>query len=190
MPNAPRLHSSTWLGFAAAAGLWAGAAPAMAQATAQELTVTGRYGADPNVQTLSAAVSYADLDLTTEAGRQMLGERVKLTARDLCKQLGEDPASVTPPAPSCQQAALDSVREQQRMAIAQATPRTMAAAPAPTETASMASEPAPAAETYGQAASVTVQTVTNGPVPDTAENRQRYGGPMSAGGRRTEPRGN
>lgn len=32
--------------------------------------------------------------------------------------------------------------------------------------------------------------VTNGPVPDTRENRARYGGPISNGGRRTTPAGN
>lgn len=32
--------------------------------------------------------------------------------------------------------------------------------------------------------------VTNGPVPDTAENRARYGAPLSNGGRRTRPIGN
>ncbi|CAN1511042.1 hypothetical protein MCEMIH16_00797 [Caulobacteraceae bacterium] len=32
--------------------------------------------------------------------------------------------------------------------------------------------------------------VTNGPVPDTAENRARYGAPISNGGRRTRPVGN
>jgi len=32
--------------------------------------------------------------------------------------------------------------------------------------------------------------VTNGPVPDTAENRARYGAPLSNGGRRTKPVGN
>ncbi len=32
--------------------------------------------------------------------------------------------------------------------------------------------------------------VTNGPIPDTAENRARYGGPISNGGRRTAPAGN
>ena len=32
--------------------------------------------------------------------------------------------------------------------------------------------------------------VTNGPVPDTRENRAKYGGPTSNGGRRTAPRGN
>ena len=32
--------------------------------------------------------------------------------------------------------------------------------------------------------------VTNGPVPDTAENRARYGQPMSNGGKHTKPAGN
>ena len=32
--------------------------------------------------------------------------------------------------------------------------------------------------------------VTNGPVPDTAENRAKYGQPMSNGGKRTRPIGN
>ena len=32
--------------------------------------------------------------------------------------------------------------------------------------------------------------VTNGPIPDTAENRARYGAPMSNGGKRTTPAGN
>lgn len=32
--------------------------------------------------------------------------------------------------------------------------------------------------------------VTNGPVPDTAENRAKYGPPLSNGGRRTVPAGN
>lgn len=32
--------------------------------------------------------------------------------------------------------------------------------------------------------------VTNGPVPDTRENRRKYGGPISNGGRQTRPVGN
>ena len=37
---------------------------------------------------------------------------------------------------------------------------------------------------------VTTRLVTNGPVPDTPENRARFGGPDSNGGRRTAPAGN
>lgn len=50
--------------------------------------------------------------------------------------------------------------------------------------------PAPAATNYAQAASVTTSTVTNGPVPDTAENRAKYGQPMSRAGKRTAAKGN
>lgn len=39
-------------------------------------------------------------------------------------------------------------------------------------------------------ASLTTSTTTNGPVPDTAENRAKYGGPMSRAGKRTAARGN
>ncbi len=44
--------------------------------------------------------------------------------------------------------------------------------------------PAPVAGT------VTVSTVTNGPVPDTAENRAKYGQPMSRAGKLTRAAGN
>jgi hypothetical protein len=37
---------------------------------------------------------------------------------------------------------------------------------------------------------VTHELVTNGPVPDTPENRARYGQPLSHAGRLTAPRGN
>jgi len=49
---------------------------------------------------------------------------------------------------------------------------------------------ATSATSYGQGASVTVTTTTNGPVPDTAENRAKYGGPMSHAGRRSAAKGN
>ena len=42
----------------------------------------------------------------------------------------------------------------------------------------------------GQDVSVTSQTVTNGPVPDTKENRAKYGQPMSHAGRMTKAKGN
>jgi hypothetical protein len=55
--------------------------------------------------------------------------------------------------------------------------------------------PAPAAEpptrmysSVDQTPTVTV--VTNGPVPDTPDNRARYGGPMSRAGKHTTPAGN
>ena len=39
-------------------------------------------------------------------------------------------------------------------------------------------------------ATVTTSTVTNGPVPDTPENRAKYGQPMSHAGKMTAARGN
>jgi hypothetical protein len=37
---------------------------------------------------------------------------------------------------------------------------------------------------------VTTTTTTNGPIPDTKENRRKYGQPMSNAGKHTAPRGN
>ena len=45
----------------------------------------------------------------------------------------------------------------------------------------------------GQASALSMgdnKLVTNGPVPDTAANRAKYGGPMSNAGRHTKPIGN
>ena len=44
--------------------------------------------------------------------------------------------------------------------------------------------------TMGEPGTVTTRTVTNGPVPDTAENRAKYGQPLSHAGKRTTPAGN
>jgi hypothetical protein len=49
---------------------------------------------------------------------------------------------------------------------------------------------APAAGAYAQGASVTTRVVTMDPIPDTKENRERFGGPNSHAGRRTSPKGN
>ncbi|MCR5879982.1 hypothetical protein [Phenylobacterium sp. J367] len=46
------------------------------------------------------------------------------------------------------------------------------------------------ADVSATAPSVTTTLVTNGPVPDTAENRARFGGPMSLAGKMTAARGN
>ena len=51
---------------------------------------------------------------------------------------------------------------------------------------------APAATTAAEPASATVSTTltTNGPVPDTPENRAKYGQPLSRAGKMTSARGN
>ena len=67
-----------------AASLTAFAAPVLAQPTTEDIIVEGRYGTVPDsVKTLSQAVSYADLDLSTQAGRDLLRQRIRLTARFL-----------------------------------------------------------------------------------------------------------
>jgi hypothetical protein len=65
----------------------------------------------------------------------------------------------------------------------------MAEAPLPPPSSAM---PASASGTDVSATepSVTTTLVTNGPVPDTAENRAKYGGPQSHAGKRTAARGN
>jgi hypothetical protein len=51
--------------------------------------------------------------------------------------------------------------------------------------------PAPAAEqAAAPAAAVAPARTTNGPVPDTPENRKLFGGPNSHAGRRTRAAGN
>lgn len=173
---------------------WAGTA--WAQATVGEVTVTGRYGVGPETRSLSAPVSYGDLDLTTGAGREALRQRVKLTARDLCHQLGEANMGATAGQPSCEQDAVNSATQQERIAFEQASAQAYAVNPptAPVESADVSADEAsaPAATSYGQQASATVttETVANPPVRDTPENRARYGGPMSQGGQRTAPAGN
>lgn len=67
------------------------------------------------------------------------------------------------------------------------TPNTVgmpATAPMSTDTSSVATRQ------YASTGGANVQVVTNGPVPDTAENRRKYGGPRSRAGRRTTPAGN
>ena len=92
------------LGAAAVALTAAIAAPALAQPS-EEIVVVGRFGTAPDsVRSLSQPVSYADLDLSTPAGRNELRRRVRLTARFLCDKLGEN-TSVSGPVPSCRDAA-------------------------------------------------------------------------------------
>lgn len=66
------------------------------------------------------------------------------------------------------------------------------AEPASADTGASVTTTTTAAADTGAAAnaSYTTMTVTNGPVPDTAENRAKYGQPMSNAGKRTAARGN
>jgi UrcA family protein len=115
-------HASGVRALLMAAGL-AAAAPAIAQTTVEELTVTGRYGRVPDsVRSLSQAVSYADLDLSTEAGRRAFRQRLSLTARYLCDKLGES-GTGDAVAPSCRDAATRDAIQRAGTLEAQFAPR-------------------------------------------------------------------
>ena len=49
---------------------------------------------------------------------------------------------------------------------------------------------APSATSAAMPVSVTTTVVANAPIPDTPENRAKYGAPMSNAGKRTAARGN
>ena len=59
-----------------------------------------------------------------------------------------------------------------------------------TTTTTGADVTAPSAATSASNASFTNMVTTNGPVPDTPENRRKYGGPMSRAGKHTAAKGN
>ncbi|MBX3485101.1 hypothetical protein [Phenylobacterium sp.] len=65
-----------------------------------------------------------------------------------------------------------------------------AAAGATTVTETPAPAPAATDTAVNTSATFTSMTVTNGPVPDTAENRAKYGQPMSRAGKMTAAKGN
>src|SRR5579859_1433853 len=164
------------------------AAPALAQ-NIDELTVTGH---GPRAQSLSEAVSYADLDLTQRADRATLQRRVSDTAGRLCNQLNQDPATHHNMGKSCKDIAIRDAMGQVRQAVADASssPAYVDAFGTPTS-ATVPDVPyaqAPYAQATGFEASA--YTVDNGPIPDTPENRARSGGPMSRAGQRTPARGN
>ncbi len=167
--------------YLALATLTAAAALAIG-ATAQaqnldELTVTGH---GPRAQTLTDTVSYADLDLTQRADRRTLERRVSDTAGRLCDELRQDPASHHNMGTSCKDIAIRDAMGQVRQAFADArSPDYVNTYGTPTS-----------ATVPDNSSSYDVSTVDNGPIPDTPENRARYGGPLSRAGQRTSARGN
>jgi UrcA family protein len=105
----------------------AAAAPALGQESAVQFTVRG-HSERPHEHSLSAAVVYADLDLTTSAGQAALRQRVRKTARELCRQLDGGPENATGLAFVCEDEAVEGAAGFQRTAIARATPQTYVAA--------------------------------------------------------------
>ena len=179
---------------AVAIGALMASGPAFAQEV-EELTVVGRLASDGQARSLSQAVNYSDLDLTLAADQAVLKRRVDDTARSLCDRLGEGGSSDAI-APSCRDAAMRDSREQIRIAIAEAPARKaemIARAEAEARARDQQALAAEAASTPASAVvpapTYTVRTVTNGAVPDTPENRSRYGAPLSASGARTPPAG-
>lgn len=175
-----------YLALATLAAATLSAAPALAQ-DIDTLTVTGH---GPRAQSLSEAVSYADLDLTQRADRATLQRRVSDTAGRLCNQLNQDPATHHNMGKSCKDVAIRDAMGQVRQAFADASssPAYVDAFGTPTS-ATVADRPYARATGF-ESNAYTVSTVENAPIPDTPANRARYGGPMSRAGQRTAAKGN
>ena len=110
-------------------GAVAAATPAAAQYAytgtyVDEVVVPGfyRYRGD-RPTTLSRVVSYRDLNLATYDGQQVLKMRIRATARDICRELGEGRGNGGPLMRSCEDDAVRSARGQMRFAIARAQSR-------------------------------------------------------------------
>jgi UrcA family protein len=150
----------------------AGAVPALAQ-TVDELTVTGRALRD-SPESLSERVSYADLNLTLASDRRILAHRVSAAAGRVCDRLNEPRPSAGNLGHSCQDIAVRGAMGQVRLAFADAR-----------------AAPAYAGANAAQASAIVpMRVASSGPIPDTPQNRARYGGPASRAGKRTAARGN
>lgn len=165
---------------AAAAALAAPAAVLAQQpsydTSVEELTVTGHL---PGYQlrSLSERVSYADLDLNYAADRNRLETRVNNAARRVCTQLNEAVPGAANLGKSCQERAVRDAMFQVREAYADA------ASPAYVNRYGTPTGAVERDDEHPQASS-------NQPIPDTSANRARYGAPLSAAGKRTNPAGN
>jgi len=114
-------------GALALAAAFAVAAPAAAQVyddvpEVGEVIVTGPVGPD-GPASLSRVVSLRDLDLATREDREVMRIRIRDTARDLCRALGEEASGPSPLIPRCEDRAIRDVRPQVRLAIDQAYAR-------------------------------------------------------------------
>lgn len=147
------------------------AVPALAQ-TLDELTVTG-HAARERPQSLSETVSYADLDLTLASHRHILDRRINDAAGRVCDRLNEPGPAAGNLGHSCQEVAVRGAMTQVRLAVADARSR-----------------PAYAAAYGAQASAVApAQVAAAGPIPDTPQNRARYGGPASRSGKHSAANG-
>lgn len=124
--------SSSLLGAMCAVASVAAGVPAFGQGS-DEFTVLG-HNERPYEHTLSATISYRDLDLTNRDGRAVLRQRVWRTAEKLCARIGEGHIGGASQALSCEDQVRYSAAQQQRDAIARAM---VAAAPANPSVASV-----------------------------------------------------
>ncbi len=88
--------------------------PALAQSV-DELVVTGHRHASPD--TVSKAVSFADVNLTKSADRDVLKARISTTARQLCDQLNEPPPSPNNLGRSCRDVAVREATAKVKTAV-------------------------------------------------------------------------
>jgi UrcA family protein len=84
-----------------------------------EVVVTPLYR-DRDRNRISRIVSIRDLDLTTLAGREVLRVRIRDTAREICRELGEDRFTGSMLTSSCVDQAIRDTRPQVRLAQRQA----------------------------------------------------------------------
>jgi UrcA family protein len=115
--------SSACIGAACALLLTAAGAPVRAQALQEQLTFVAQ-GAAPKGQSRSAYVSYADLDLTTEAGQTELRQRLRRTEAELCREVDDTHSAA---ALTCEDDARRNAARFERAAIAQATAQSVLA---------------------------------------------------------------
>lgn len=102
----------------AAVAALASAAPAFAQPV-DELTVTARLP-DGEAQSISQAVSYADLNLNDPHDRNRLATRVNEAAWRICNRLDQPAPSGANLGHSCQEVAVRDAMEQVHTAFADA----------------------------------------------------------------------
>jgi UrcA family protein len=110
--------SSSLLGVVCAVASVAAGVPAFGQG-ADDFTVLG-HNERPYGSTLSATVSYRDLDLTNRHGQAVLRQRVWRTAETLCARIGENHIGSATGVLSCEDQVAFSAARQQRDAIARA----------------------------------------------------------------------
>lgn len=128
------------LGAACAAAVLAAGAPTFGQETMEEFTVLGTINR-VDVRQISASVNLQDLDLTTQAGRTQLKQRVRNTAAELCDRLGE-PDQAVGMAFACEDDAVHSAAPTVQKVIRQARLQVAGGAPATSITLVAAATPA------------------------------------------------